>query len=997
VTAGDKVPLPGMQFALSSKFLDTLCLEVTGPPGGRGPKGFDGEAGEDGHNDGPRGERGDPGRDATAAHDFTGIKFVELDTITDTAVVSMELDGAAGMLSYTKTKMNVPEDDEPADQFVAIPTQRSLYYPDLADDPTEYVTLDDWRISVPPGDPLYEEPELLLLRMQSDVKEGVPVPVESVQLSDFINSVVTHYKGLLVEFQDGWLAEMREYIEGKDGEARTILGSMAQKVAECEFDRPIQFCMGIGPNDCQEGEGGPYPPDPPESTPENDPSYVPPYVPPPPGGNIVPTTTGDPSPTPETPPTTFVPPVSPPSIDDTPDCPDAYSQLVIFITDEAIDCYVSNLCQQDDNDPDTPPEDTIVYDEDVRAWRSFMRTMETDQSTMLGLMQLPAQEFLGDERDLKYPGRALPDDTLNSPISHTIIEPQQISGSTVRFTSQDIIDFVSDILNVSVSSSTNDQCRAATIGDGTEVDSIIIQYDNDLGEDTARGEFEAAQVTNAAVILNRQLPNTCVEGRVGWASQDPAAPPANTKRWLYSSLKVAEYNMCNWCGAGNEPSNILILIAFDEAFPIYEAPRTFGPANAPAGSIQSIGIADSGRIQDRGNPANRILTFTQEHRIDYYLRDLGSWSGMLAAIEDSPVTVRMGLLTSGRDARSLTGGFGRPLPNDSEGPIVVQPGLSGWSNIDDRLIELYRTVTRDEQWIPDIVYIIIDGSGSLYARDAQGNMQTRVNSAASRMQGTVTVSYTQPSDRDTRTGVFRPGFSYGDVVDVPSLFPPGTPYNSQEGQTTVDPPPGTPSTLPGDTAFSTSGANVSSVKSTYITCVANVSTKWNGRQNTAKAQYDDCVDAAWVRRNDIYQPIVEEYDQKLQDLKEELCTNLPFPDIATDCDASFQNRYNELLNERRAEITVKADDPFNRDKASCASTYSDAINSGSASREADLERCREACIQAAGANAETLCPEYGITGENEIAFDISNTSEGITTWDGEGNPLVYRNGRWVRA
>lgn len=250
-TCSDEV-LPGIEFKLSDKFLSTLCFEATGPTGPRGDKGLDGEAGQDGFKDSPQGEQGDSGISVSEPADFLGIKIEELDEIRDSVVVDVELNAQAGRLSYATAKMNVPENDEPADQLIVTPISRTLFYPLLADNPVEYTTLDDWRVTVPPSDPL-QDPDVFLFKVPSTTQVGEEIDLQAVRLSDFIQSIVDFYKACLKEYDDAWLEEICDFINQKDAAAREILSTLAQQLAECEFQRPLQFCLGIEPGECPEG------------------------------------------------------------------------------------------------------------------------------------------------------------------------------------------------------------------------------------------------------------------------------------------------------------------------------------------------------------------------------------------------------------------------------------------------------------------------------------------------------------------------------------------------------------------------------------------------------------------------------------------------------------------------------------------------------------------------------------------------------------------------
>ena len=247
-------PVPGLRFSLSTDFLNTLCLEVYGSQGMSGAQGAQGDTGAHGYTDGPAGEKGDPGRDALVSHAFTGIKIVELATVYDSAVVDLDLNQDDGILSYTVAKMNVPENDEPADELIVVPTNRVLtWQTDGA-----YRTLDDWVLGIPAGDPLDDDPDLVLLQMAPDAHQGRSLEVSRVSLTDYIAQVTTYYKSLLTQYETTWLAEIKGFIEDNDHGARSLLAGLAHQLSECEWTRPLSFCLGIQTDECNP-DGPPTP------------------------------------------------------------------------------------------------------------------------------------------------------------------------------------------------------------------------------------------------------------------------------------------------------------------------------------------------------------------------------------------------------------------------------------------------------------------------------------------------------------------------------------------------------------------------------------------------------------------------------------------------------------------------------------------------------------------------------------------------------------------
>jgi len=248
-------PVPGLRFSLSTEFLNTLCLEVYGSQGMAGERGDRGDLGRDGYTNSPPGEKGDPGRDALLSHTFTGIKIIELATVYDSAVVDLDLNEEAGILSYTVAKMNVPENDEPADELMVIPTTRVLTWQTDG----VYRTLDDWVLGIPAGDPLDENPDLVLLQMAPDAHQGRSIEVSRILLTDYIAQVTSYYKDILTQYETVWLAEIKEFIEASDHGARSILAGLAHQLSECEWTRPLQFCLGIQTDECNPDENPPDP------------------------------------------------------------------------------------------------------------------------------------------------------------------------------------------------------------------------------------------------------------------------------------------------------------------------------------------------------------------------------------------------------------------------------------------------------------------------------------------------------------------------------------------------------------------------------------------------------------------------------------------------------------------------------------------------------------------------------------------------------------------
>lgn len=240
---------PGLNFQINQNFIESFCVTIPGCKGPAGNRGDQGDQGSPGTGDGPQGEQGDPGEDAPAIGNiFTGIKIVDVDDIFDTAIVAMELDAAGGKLNIIRAKVRVPDNETPATQLVTTPLVRSLTFTD--EDSFDY------EILKPAIDPIGEaDVDLLKYPSQFDGFGESETNVGRIKLSDLINSVLAYYDGKLAELNDEYNRQLKEYIEEKDATARGILSDMAMKVSECEFELPIDFCIGLTPN-CSPVDGG---------------------------------------------------------------------------------------------------------------------------------------------------------------------------------------------------------------------------------------------------------------------------------------------------------------------------------------------------------------------------------------------------------------------------------------------------------------------------------------------------------------------------------------------------------------------------------------------------------------------------------------------------------------------------------------------------------------------------------------------------------------------
>lgn len=260
-TAQDGLPPDGLNITLKEKLLKALCFEIPGCKGKQGEDGNVGAAGQPGTGDGPKGDTGEPGEDATGNAKFTGIKFEEVDDVFDTAVVAIEPDPDSGKLYIVKAKVRTPLDSMPADQVIASAISRSISFDE------EFF----YSINKPSLDPIEADSQVGIAMgkgcfLKSDYKNDVIIAaypkggagvdgdsqVAIMWLSDLLNQMTEYYRKKLTEAAETYDAEVKEFITKKDDEARSVICNLAQQLAECEWEEPLEFCLGLVSNDCAE-------------------------------------------------------------------------------------------------------------------------------------------------------------------------------------------------------------------------------------------------------------------------------------------------------------------------------------------------------------------------------------------------------------------------------------------------------------------------------------------------------------------------------------------------------------------------------------------------------------------------------------------------------------------------------------------------------------------------------------------------------------------------
>lgn len=239
--------ISGLTFSLSEKFLSTLWVDLTGPKGKKGYPGSKGDHGDHGFSDGPQGDQGNPGKNIDELCELTSISYNDIDGITDTAIVNLNIvddDGHGCKLIVTKAKLNIP--DRAADKVAATMLSRTVVYPaDTEPAICDVTHLDDWSLAQAPGDTTPLNLQLLRLPKGSNDRENDSIGFNgTLSLENFVTDIVAEYKDRLTKIDESWGRQVKQYIESIDDKARGILSDLAHQLAVCEWNLPaMEYCL----------------------------------------------------------------------------------------------------------------------------------------------------------------------------------------------------------------------------------------------------------------------------------------------------------------------------------------------------------------------------------------------------------------------------------------------------------------------------------------------------------------------------------------------------------------------------------------------------------------------------------------------------------------------------------------------------------------------------------------------------------------------------------
>lgn len=255
---------PGLSFRLSDRFLDSLIVNLPGNTGRKGNKGPKGITGKPGFSGGPAGRTGISGSNIDELATLQSVKFNDIDGVTDTAIVRMQLidTGNGCKLVMDKSRLNTPV-SAPADKVIAKPTSPSLSFGSSSC----ATGMKDWKLS--------GNVNLVRLPIGAGSDSSAVGFNSGYNLSTFVTEIVAEYEKILKKVDQEYGKEAKEYVIGVDKRAREILNDLAGELTSCEFNLPaVEYCITFtgcdqppaDPENPSDPPEPPGPPDPPSAT-----------------------------------------------------------------------------------------------------------------------------------------------------------------------------------------------------------------------------------------------------------------------------------------------------------------------------------------------------------------------------------------------------------------------------------------------------------------------------------------------------------------------------------------------------------------------------------------------------------------------------------------------------------------------------------------------------------------------------------------------------------
>ncbi len=242
VCDGQQQSLPSLKFGINDLFLQTFYFNSCGPKGKSGDKGDTGPDGDNGYiQNGPPGVKGLPGENITQLCELAGIKFKDIDGLTDKVIVRLE--AIDDKLVVTKGIVNSVS-NKPADKLVILPIGRSLVFEGTGS--CGKSRLRDWKIVQAQSDTSPTNVQLIRLAKGSDESSDSISINGTMDLNTFVTQIIEEYVSRLAQIDQQWGKQVKEYMQSLDDNARGILSDLANQLAMCEFNIPaIEYCITL--------------------------------------------------------------------------------------------------------------------------------------------------------------------------------------------------------------------------------------------------------------------------------------------------------------------------------------------------------------------------------------------------------------------------------------------------------------------------------------------------------------------------------------------------------------------------------------------------------------------------------------------------------------------------------------------------------------------------------------------------------------------------------
>ena len=277
---------PGLEFSLTKELVDSIYVYRPGSNGKTGRDGEHGDPGKHGFGNGPVGDKGIPGLDSTFTCELIGIEYEDVDELTNTAVVDIRLRNENGCkMDIVEASLDIPN-RVTADKLKISNNKRIPYtvtFPTPTDKLSTFMPIYNYQpgTDIPPG----SINNLYLVRLSKYISNSPGLFYNfnaNISVHDLIKAIAEQYDSEIESLEEEYLIQCKEHIESIDSQARQLLASLVDQLAQCEMSLPV-FDKSVVFTDCASlPPVPPPPPTPPPPLPPPPPPLPPPLPPPPP-------------------------------------------------------------------------------------------------------------------------------------------------------------------------------------------------------------------------------------------------------------------------------------------------------------------------------------------------------------------------------------------------------------------------------------------------------------------------------------------------------------------------------------------------------------------------------------------------------------------------------------------------------------------------------------------------------------------------------------------